>query len=103
MKTFCDERAAGAENPEPLFRTCKRYLRHDPDRSLILLHVSLSYMREANALFFRICPRPRATRTDPKSREGRLRRDRVVFVVGEALTADHERVNPTCGVAQRRR
>jgi hypothetical protein len=31
-------------------------------------------------------PTPSATRTHPKSREGRLRRDRVEFVVGDVLT-----------------
>ena len=39
---------------------------------------------------------PRAV---PKSREGRLRRDRVVVVVGDVLTADHDRRESTCGVA----
>src|ERR1700751_5684620 len=34
-----------------------------------------------------------------QSREGRLRRDRVVVVVCDILTADHDRIEPTCGVA----
>jgi hypothetical protein len=34
-----------------------------------------------------------------QSREGRLRCDRVVAVVCDILTADHDRIEPTCGVA----
>ncbi len=32
--------------------------------------------------------------------EGRLRRDRVVVVVGDVLTADYDRVKPTCGATR---
>jgi hypothetical protein len=34
------------------------------------------------------------------SGEGRLRRNRAVFVVGDVLTADHDRQPSTCGVAR---
>jgi hypothetical protein len=39
------------------------------------------------------------TRANPKSREGRLRRDRVVLVVGDVLAADHDRISSGGGVA----
>jgi hypothetical protein len=52
---------------------------------------------KANALsagarrFFHICPRRLCTRANPKSREGRLRSDRVCSTVGDAVTAENDR------------
>jgi hypothetical protein len=43
--------------------------------------------------FFQICPRRARTRANPKSREGRLRSNRSVGVVGDLQTADHDRFN----------
>src|SRR6266481_6543408 len=41
-----------------------------------------------------------ADRANPKSREGRLRRDRVAVIVGDVLTADDHRTLPACRVEQ---
>jgi len=37
---------------------------------------------------------------NPKSREGLLRRDRVIVVVDDVLTTEHDRSTSTCGVAR---
>jgi hypothetical protein len=39
-----------------------------------------------------------ADRAVPKSREGWLRRDGVVVMVNDVLTADHDSSSSTCGV-----